>query len=178
MRADGSWTEAPDVLEERLVLAADHPGSAPSDPTRVQEWLRLLTGPIRERLSLARGWRWITPSPSPAGRRVLARLQALIAEASRRHQPDRLARLERVLAFVSEGHTAGEEMLVDSLAEKSEAELVGVPRHILRQGPVWAEVEARLNGLLLFRPAQLARATLASPECQRSPPHSSTSTEP
>jgi len=178
MNTDGSWTEAPDVLERHLHLAAAQACFAPSDPDRVQEWLKLLTRPIRERLALAQGWRWMTPIPSAAGRRVLARLQSLIAEASRRHQAQRLAGLERVLAFVSEGHTAGEEMLLDSMLQLREAQLLEVPRRILRGGPSWAKVEARLHGLLLFGPAQPGSVTLASPQCQRSPPRSSTSMEP
>ena len=60
----------------------------------------------------------------------------------------RLARLEQALEFVSGGHTAGEAMLIEQLAEDGQIEggLSPWPPH--RQG--WDEIEVRLTGLIVF----------------------------
>jgi hypothetical protein len=105
---------------------------------------------IRERLVLIRGRRWISPDPASSGRRVAARLQEFIGDAARRRQPARLLRLEQALRFVAGGHTAGEEMLIDRLADASELEIAAglggsQPTQIEGDG-----VEGRLTGLILF----------------------------
>jgi hypothetical protein len=174
---DGSWTDAPETIETWLTIAADEVHDTPEDPDRLQEWITRLAHPIRERLAMTRGCRWMTPEPTPAAREVLARVQDLVREASRRHQPHRLAQLERVLAFLSEGHTTGEEMLIRSLADRPESELITAVDRVLRRGADWQEVEARLTGLIVFGPAQSGRGGLVSPPCSSLRPPSSTSTE-
>ena len=114
---------------------------------------------------MGRGWKWIAPTPTPAARQLSIRLQRSIADASRRHQPTRLACLERVLAFLSDGHTAGEEMLIELMSDRPESQIFDTVEKVLRTGNQWADVEARLTGLLVFGPAQVASCALASPEC-------------
>ena len=115
---------------------------------------------------MARGWRWIAPTPTPAARLLSIRLQRAIADASRRHQPTRLACLERVLAFLSDGHTAGEDMLMEIMADRPESQLFDLIQKVLRTAHQWAELEARLTGLIVFGPAQPPSCALASPECR------------
>jgi hypothetical protein len=126
---------------------------------------------------MTRAWRWMTPEPTPAARELLARVQALVGEASRRHQPRRLAHLERVLAFLSEGHTAGEEILIRSMADRPESQLITAADRVLRSGTELENVEARITGLIIFGPAQPAHGELASPQCPSSRPPSSISME-
>jgi hypothetical protein len=82
-----------------------------------------------------------------------------------------------VLAFLSEGHTAGEEMLIRSMANRSESQLIAAINRVLRSGTNLEDVEARLTGLIVFGPAQLAHGELASPQCPSSRPLSSISME-
>jgi hypothetical protein len=177
LQRDGSWTDAPETIETWLTVAAEEVHEIPIHPPRLQEWVTRLAHPIRQRLSITRGWRWMTPEPTPAAREVLARIQDLVRDAARRRQPRRLAQLERVLAFLSEGHIAGEEMLIRSMADRSEAQLISAIDRVLRRGTDLEDVEPRLTGLIVFGPAQLAHAELASPPCPSSRPPSSISME-
>jgi helicase-like protein/SNF2 domain-containing protein len=177
LQPDGSWTDAPETIETWLTLAAGEVHDIPVDPSRLQEWVTRLAHPIRQRLTMTRGWRWMTPEPTPAARELLARVQDLVRDASRRHQPRRLTQLERVLAFLSEGHTAGEELLIRSMTDRSESQLITTIDRVLRSGTDLEDVEARLTGLIIFGPAQLAHGELASPPCLSSRPPSSISME-
>jgi hypothetical protein len=178
LTSDGSWTEAPATLEERLRVAVKQEESAPASSAKTaDQWLRLLAPLIRERLALAHGRRWINPRPTPTAGRLLARLQALIVDAARRHQPGRLAGLERLQTFLADGHTAGEEMLIERMAEQSEECLVNALKRVRRSTPIWGEIEARLHGMIVFGPLQLSERALASPECRCSPLPSSISME-
>jgi hypothetical protein len=177
LQRDGSWTDASETIEAWLTVAAGEVHDVPVSPARLQEWVARLVYPIRQRLTMTRGWRWMTSEPTPAARELLARVQDLVRDASRRHQPRRLAQLERVLAFLSEGHTAGEEMLIRSMANRSESQLITAIDRVLRSGTDLEDVEARLTGLIVFGPAQLAHGELASPQCPSSRPHSSISME-
>lgn len=177
LQPDGSWTDGPDTIEAWLTVAAGEVHDAPVDPARLQEWVTRLVHPIRQRLTMTRGWRWMTPEPTPPARVLLVRVQDLVRDASRRHQPRRLAQLERVLAFLSEGHTAGEEMLIRLMTSQSESQLITAVDPVLRSGTDLEDVEARLTGLIVFGPAQLPPGELASPQCPSSRPHSSISME-
>lgn len=177
LQPDGSWTEAPATIEAWLAIAAEEVHHAPVDPARLQEWVTRLAHPIRQRFTMTRGWRWMTPEPTPVARELLARVQELVRDASRRHQPRRLAQLERVLAFLSEGHTAGEERLIRSMADRPEAQLIIAIDRVLRGGTDLEDIQARLTGLIVFGPAQSTHGELASPPCPSSRPPSSISME-
>lgn len=177
LKQDGGWTDAPETIEAWLTAAEGQVDQMQADPRRLQEWVTHLAHPIRQRLTMTRGWRWMTSEPTPAARELLVRVQDLVRDASRRHQPHRLAQLERVLAFLSEGHTAGEEMLIRSIAGQSESQLISAIARVLRRGTSWERLEARLTGLIVFGPAQAARDELASPPCPPSRPPSSISME-
>ncbi len=177
LERDGSWTDTPETIEAWLTVAVEQVYDTPLDPPRLHEWVTRLAHPIRQRLTMTRGGRWMTPEPTPAARELLTRVQDLVRDASRRHQPRRLAQLERVLAFLSEGHTAGEEMLIRSMADRSESQLITAIDRVLRSGTDLEDVEARLTGLIVFGPAQLTRGELASPQCLSSRPPSSISME-
>jgi hypothetical protein len=159
---DGSWTEAPEVLEHRLAAAARQDEVVPVEASLIGEWLRRLAQPIRERLTLARGHRWITSDPTSTARRAMVRLQSLVRDSARRHQALRLAELERALAFVAGGHTAGEAALVGRIAEASDAELAGLLKKLPARRFTWDGVEVALTGLVIFGPAQASLTSLAS----------------
>jgi hypothetical protein len=147
---NGKWTEAPERIAGRLEVAAAQKETLAVERDRITHWLSLLASPIRERLALTRSHRWITPDPAPAACELAARLQHLIREAARRHQAPRLAQLERALAFVAGGHTAGEAMLVARLAKASGPEVSGALGKLPKVHPTCGGIEVRLNGMIVF----------------------------
>jgi superfamily II DNA or RNA helicase len=147
----GRWTEEEEVVAARLADAAAAPPTEP-DPRRLRDALRLIAVPIRSRLILARGSRWAAPTAESVTHRVSQRLRQCIREAARRRDLEALAALERALAFVGRGHTAGESLELDRLADMPDGEFT---RRVLRlpaPSAGWGAVEARLSGVLLFVP--------------------------
>jgi hypothetical protein len=78
------------------------------------------------------------------------RVQREIRAAARRRDAAALEELERALAFLSGGHTAGEAMLVERLAGIGETELRQALRRLPAPSAQWPSIEARVGGLLLF----------------------------
>ena len=147
----GEWTEDEAIVAARLADAAAA-RSADPDPARLREALPLIAAPIRSRLALARGSRWAAPAAEPVAHRVSHRLHQCIREAARRRDLDALAGLERALAFVGRGHTAGEALELERLADRPDAEFTrGVFRLPAARGR-WDAIEASLGGVLLFVP--------------------------
>jgi hypothetical protein len=178
LEPDGKWTEHPETLTHRLGTAAAEPCILPVSDDDLRQWLTHLALPIRERLALIRGRRWIKPDPSAAARLLAGRLQGMVRDAARRHHQARLEQLERALGFVAGGHTAGEAALVEILAKSTDREISLAIRGLPDGTVPWDELEVRLTGLIIFSSAQAGRAELASPECLHCKPRSSTLTEP
>jgi hypothetical protein len=153
----GEWAEEEQVVAARLAAAAGCPVWSPPDPGRLREALALIAAPIRYRLALARGCRWTEPSADPVGHRVSLRLHQNIREAARRRDHGALEVLERGLAFVGRGHTAGESVLLERLADLSDGELERELARVPATGTRWAAVEARVGGILLFQASAAAR---------------------
>jgi hypothetical protein len=152
LEPDETWTEAPEVLANRLEQAAAAGEIIPIDSGRLRSWLQLLARPIKERLKLAARRRWITPEPSPVARRMAARLQGFTRAAARTHRPDRLIRLEHALGFITRGHTAGETALIERLADSSDPELERALSTLPAAHSLWDGIAVRLSGLILFGP--------------------------
>jgi hypothetical protein len=145
---DGTWTEEESVVAERLRTAAACTHRAPPTPEVIRQALDRLVGPVRARLALAAARRWAAAEPDTAARRLALRLGELVRAAARRRDGGELARLERALAFVAGGHTAGEAMLVRRLADAPAlaASLSGIPGTSAR----WDAIDVRLTGLVIF----------------------------
>jgi hypothetical protein len=116
-------------------------------------YLARLTPVIRARLALTGGRRWLSPEPTHASRQAVIRLRQLIGEAARLRRHDSLLQLERLLEFVAGGHTAGEEHLIESLAEAPDSELVRELSRVAPDHVNWEGMEVRLSGLIVFGPA-------------------------
>ncbi len=149
---EGAWTEAPEVIADRLNSAAAQTQRQIVDAEQLHIYLALLSPLIRARLSHTSGRRWLTPDPMPAARQVATRLRQLIAEAARLRHHGSLLQLERVLRFVAGGHTAGEEMLIDRLVEAPARELTTKLSRVATAPPSWNGIEVRLTGLIVFGP--------------------------
>ena len=159
----GRWWEDAETVTRRLLEAAasEEGGAAPA--VVLGRALDAITGPIRARLALAGARRWTAAEPDPSARRLAARLQASVREAVRRRDVPALTRLERALAFVAGGHTAGEAELVRRLAEADAGQLARWTGRLPAPTPRWEAVEARLTGLVLFEPAGRAPAAPLRP---------------
>ncbi|HJR17062.1 MAG TPA: helicase-related protein [Gemmatimonadales bacterium] len=178
LEADGSWTEAPEVIEAQLEIAAREPAIIPIAPDELREWLSLLAKPIRTRLAFTRSRRWMTLEPTGRIRTLVSRLQSCMKTAARRRDADQLGRLERAMTFVVGGHTAGEAALLERLARASDSELYRLLPTLPSQRRGWEDLQVRLGGMVLFRPPHPAPARVVSPECPGCKPHSSISMEP
>jgi hypothetical protein len=178
MDKNGSWTEAPEIVEARLESAATQQGIVQADPAELANYLTLLAGPVRERLALTRGRRWIVPDPTASSRRVLVRLQSYVREAARRHDTRRMTELERAMALAAGGLTAGEAALMDRLAKATDPDFNTLVRTLPARGSLPEQLEVKLTGLVLFGPAKISQVTITSPECADSKPCCSISTEP
>jgi hypothetical protein len=148
---NGEWTEEERVVAARLANAATS-SIAPPDPVRLREALSLASGPIRSRLALARGSRWAAPEANPIAHRVSLRLHQGIREAARRRDLETLAALERALAFVGRGHTAGESAELERLAGMPDGEFSRKVFRLPAPARRREAIEARLGGVLLFVP--------------------------
>jgi hypothetical protein len=100
---------------------------------------------------VARG-RW-SMKPSPAAQELSARLQEHIVAAVRRRDSSGLRRLDQILRFLSEGHTAGEEMLIAHAARAPAAELMATVGRLPAPRPIVDNLEVQLVGLVLFAPS-------------------------
>ena len=151
MDREGRTTECEDTVAARLSAAvAAEAGQA--DDCRLASALAHLTEPIRTRLAAMRARRWAEPTSDAPARAVAAQLQEAIRAAARRRDAMALGRLERALGFVAGGHTAGETMLLERMAELGPAELARAAVTWPAPTPTWGAVEARLEGVVLFVP--------------------------
>ena len=148
----GAWTEAPEVVTDRLNSAAAQRQGQIVDPEQLQGYLTLLAPLIRARLSVRSGRRWLTPDPTPAARQVATHLRRLIGEAARRRHHASLLQLERMLGFVAGGHTAGEEMLIERLVDAPARELTSRLSRVTTAQADGDGIEVRLTGLIVFGP--------------------------
>jgi hypothetical protein len=147
----GAWTEEERIVAARLDTAV-RSGVAEPAPERLRDALPLIGAAIRSRLGLARGSRWTLPASEPVAHRVAFRLHQCLREAARRRDLAELGSLERALGFVGRGHTAGESLLLERLADMPEREFNRHARRLPAPGHRWEAIEARLGGVLLFVP--------------------------
>ncbi|MEA2723166.1 MAG: hypothetical protein QOH59_937, partial [Gemmatimonadales bacterium] len=152
LETGGRWTEAPEVIADRLSGAAAQTERRSVDPERLSEYLTLLAPLIHKRLSLTSGRRWLSPDPTPATRQVAARLRQLIGQAARLRHHDSLRELELMLGFVAGGHTAGEEMLLERLVGAPTPELTSRLTRVTPAQTGWQGTEVLLSGLIVFSP--------------------------
>jgi hypothetical protein len=81
---------------------------------------------------------------------VAERLGRAVAEAARRRDRRELERLERAVRFVAGGHTAGESLLMDRMADAPERDLLAWVGRMPAPAPRGDPIEARLTGIIVF----------------------------
>jgi hypothetical protein len=146
----GTWTEEESVVAERLRAAAACDDRSPPAPAVIRRALDGLVAPVRARLALAAARRWTAVEPDTAARRLAPRLGELVRSAARRRDGGELARLERALAFVAGGHTAGEAMLLRRLADADSSALAAKLASMPAPASRWDAIDVRLSGLVVF----------------------------
>ena len=152
LEIEGGWTETPEFIGDRLNGAAAQTERGSVDPDLLAQYLALLAPLIHRRLSHTGGRRWLSADPTPAARRVAARLRQLIGQAARLRHHDSLRELEQALGFVAGGHTAGEEMLLERLVQVPTLELTSRLSGVRAAQTGWQGVDVRLTGLIVFSP--------------------------
>ena len=109
---------------------------------------RTLSALVRAHLRSALG-HWWSPGPlEPEAARHRRRLDALAREAVRARDARRLAEIERLLAVVARGHTAGERIL---LAEADGPAALAALGRLAPRPDAAPALEPRVAGILVFR---------------------------
>jgi hypothetical protein len=148
----GAWTEEESVVAARLATAAAAQPAAAAGYALITTALELLATPIRSRLAAARGSRWSPPAADPVARQLSLRLHRAVRDAARRRDLEALAALERALAFVGRGHTAGESLELERLAALPEGTFEREASRLPAAPEPWSTIEPRLAGIVLFVP--------------------------
>jgi hypothetical protein len=146
----GTWCEDAVVVSARLYEAAANMCVTRAAPAAVRAVLERLAGPIRAHLATFGARGWTAAEPEPPVRMLAQRLGELVRLAARARDATALTRLEAALAFVARGHTAGEAMLVQQLAESDERTLRDALTRVPSAPPRCDALDVRLTGLVLF----------------------------
>ena len=122
-------------------------------PGEVDTALDQLTLPVADLLRRAHQARWQAAPQAPAAAALIRRLSVASAGAARRRDRRTLAELERALAILSGGLTAGEARLAAALVDASDAELLSAVGRLPPSDRSPDAIAPRLFGLILFGPA-------------------------
>ncbi len=146
---NGAWTENPDTVEQWLELAAESSLSDGKGAHDMDGVLLQLAEVVRRRLESARQQQWLRGTLGVSTARLIGSLNQMATRAARARDMLELSRIERAMAFLARGHTAGEEQILGTLAGVSERELLDGMEHF----PICeaaAMLSPRLTGLILF----------------------------
>lgn len=149
--AEGAWSDDPSAVEPRLSEALHATGLEAPSTAEVYHAISSLAPVVRGLLCLASAPDHTGAPPRLAPRRLGKRIRGLAIAAARRRDAGALAVLGPALQFCAGGHTAGEALLIETLLEMRDAELLAalatLPRPSCRRGPH----VPHLTGLILFR---------------------------
>ena len=146
----GIWSEDPDLVCRMMETALESParettGDLPGDG------LSRIAAVIQQRLRSASLARW-AGHLSPLQSTRIARLNRIASRAVRSRNGSLLAAVERAIAYVRQGHTAGEEMLLERAFAHSDSELIRHMRSLPEaQARGWT-IFPQLIGLVVFAP--------------------------
>jgi hypothetical protein len=146
----GEWTEAPEEIQPRLMLAASAAASHAASPHQIAAALETLRPVIARRIRDGHTTRWAAITPSPGQFRLLQRLRQLIETAARARDGRALQALHQAVRFTARGHTAGEAQLILRLSTIDDANLKRALGSVPIAATEWETVVARLTGILIF----------------------------
>jgi hypothetical protein len=122
-RAGSGWTDDPLALARCLDAAADQAETLRIDRGRLRAVLGALSAQVRLALRTAHGVGLVHPRRQPAVARVRRRLIALARRAARSRDAGKLTALERGIALLRRGQTAGEARMAEAWGTLPEFEL-------------------------------------------------------
>ncbi len=146
------WAADAREIRERLHEAAHGAPVPPPQGEELQTILSALAPSVRALLREASLGRVAGLPSRPATLALGKRLRRMAETAARRRDASQLALLERGLRFCTRGHTAGESMLIESLAGRSDAELLAGLKQTPSCPAPLSPLRPRLTGLIVFRP--------------------------
>jgi superfamily II DNA or RNA helicase len=149
--AKGDWTEDPGVITLRMETAVSGV-SLPLHRPEADRAVAAVAGTIRERLKVMHLEQW-AQCLSPFQSRLLARLNRIAARAVHSRNRSLLSSLERAIDFVRRGHTAGEHLWLEDIAELPDSALIGALRQCPETRPRPTTVYSELTGLVVFAPS-------------------------
>jgi len=150
---DFQWVEDPEVVEARLLEAAQGTPAGPPSGAVVSQALSSLSPVVRGLLRGASVHRAVGVAPAPRVLRLGKRLRSLATDAARRRDAALLDALERALRFCTGGQTAGEAMLIDSLSTLDDPALLAALPALPAASPHPSPLRPRLTGLIVFQRA-------------------------
>jgi hypothetical protein len=109
------WTDDLALIEALLVRARAAPLIGTAGQESIDQAIRAARPLMTSRLAAASGSALLTGTDGPAASAV-RRIEAVAAECVRSRRFEGLERLDRILRFLRRGHSAGEEVLVRTLA--------------------------------------------------------------
>ena len=147
----GAWDESPDVITRKLE-AAERGASVSLHPGDIESAVRAVAGIIRQRLKAIHLDQW-AQRLSPLQSCLLARLHRIATRAVHTRNGSLLSSLERAIDFVRRGHTAGERLWLERMAELPDSALIGALRKCPETRPRLTTIYSQLHGLIIFVPS-------------------------
>ena len=148
-QADGGWTADARAVT-RAIDAARAGTPLPMTDGEWGRWTDLALPHVRRILRDAMDRRWTAGTLTPAARALLSRLRSEARAQARSRNLKALRMLERGIAFVTRGHTVGEEMLIEELIRADQATLAAALAR-LRVEEDTGSPTLRITGMILFK---------------------------
>ena len=149
IQEDGTWNDDPRAVTKAMEMARTG-APLPVSSAEWDRWTDLALPHARRILRDALDRRWAASALTVAARTLLSRLRSEARAAARSRDIQALGMLERGIAFVTRGHTAGEEMLIEELIRADRTRLT------IELSKLPADDDAgppalRISGMILFK---------------------------
>ena len=155
-RIGGSWSDDPAVLAELLEPARDAAGGGPPAPRALADGMRAVAALVRQALRRSHA-QALLPGSAGSTRRARRRLLGLARAAVRCRNHAQLLLLQRGLALLSAGQTAGEAREVAHWPDLPAASLFASLQQLREEPPRPVPTRIELIGLLLVEPGAAPR---------------------
>jgi hypothetical protein len=138
-------------VEARLLEAAGAEAAVAPSASEQLAIVESLSGPIRALIRQAAVHRIAGGALSQTASRLGTRIRRMAGVAARRRDAAALEALEAALLFITGGHTAGEEAVIESLLALDDGQLWALLPALPRASAPGEVLRPRLTGLICFR---------------------------
>lgn len=156
-RVAAEWTDDPVLIAGLLELAHGEQRALVPPTRRTAAAMRSVAALVRKALRSSHGRDFLAGARPASVRRAMRRLLSLAREAAENRNQMRLAALERGLAMLRRGHTAGEARLVERWPELPLPTLLATLGKLPREPSQGAATRIELIGVLLVEPGGILR---------------------